>query len=115
MPFDIAAFDFHPSEAPETKTPAKPDVFSLDGFIAFCRTMPADEIYNPITTERCALGQYAASLGGRRDHRNRCYVIGQTKFHERGTALEHISISAEPYTFGAALTRALALKNSKGG
>lgn len=90
------------------KTEAKPDVFSLEGLIAWLEMQRPDEKYDYGCNGHCLLAQYfdaagydVAGVGG--------YYFRTTQEPEHKILLpnhfNNVAISA-PYSFGAALDRA---------
>lgn len=89
--------------------PAKADPFTLDSLIAWLETMPADRVYNFFDCDgRCLIGQYIAAKSSSNHWRH----YGYPNWMDLVDAHPHVSKIAthEPFTFGAALLRARALK-----
>ena len=92
---------------------AKPDVFSLDGLIAWLRTQPGGMAYCASSPSQCLWGNYTRALGGEKlDHTT--YRIGRVAhkltYDDKMVAGFHLH-SAPEHTYAAALSRALALKD----
>ena len=122
-PLDGQITDF--VQAPATV----PDVFSLDGLIAWLETQPADETYSYGCLGGCLIHQYLTARGllvnlvggaGWYDDRRRYHIFpGDVAGHQlskvgpgHGSPFNVVAIGAiEPrgYTYGAALQRAHAL------
>ncbi len=83
------------------------DPASLDAFIAWLETKPSEEEYVWVDPLRCAMGQYRSFVRSRGGFRGVTFlenIIGENAY---------MAITrAKPYTFGAALDRALAFKQT---
>jgi hypothetical protein len=86
---------------PILKTPAKPDVFSLAGLIAWLETQDPTTEYCWIDAHHCLYGQYCRAHGHE-------YVDVYERFSEQIIPTGEISFP-HPRTFGAALSRARAI------
>ena len=108
MPFDIADFQI-PAEAKE----AEP--FSLEALIAWLRTKPADEAYPFLDGGgHCLIGQYLISTTGKMWQAHRCQSWMNVPENFRTVAAEDGFCRCGTnygYTYGAALSRALALQS----
>lgn len=93
------------------ETTTKPDVFSLQGLIAWLEKQPADRVYCYADTGHCLLAQYFVASGFGPE-----VAVGAGNFSERvngrwgrcrhySDALDDIAVK-KPRTFGAALERA---------
>lgn len=102
-----------PFDGKDFQQVTKPDVFSLEGLIAWLEKRPADGAYDWWSRSNCMLCQYLASHGlpaaypekedgskARRNYKKLAY--GQMRI--TGVAMY------APRTYGAALTRARALQ-----
>lgn len=96
---------------PKWEVETKPDVFSLDGLIAWLENQPADQKYDYVCNGECLLALYFIHAG----YENISMGIIEFdygKYWENKKCLpEHFNnISIErPHTFGAALERARAV------
>ena len=93
---------FDPGEFPEqfTETKAEPDL--REQFIAFCRSKPADEAYDPRHINSCALGQFGI-VGARHE----CLAAG-VPGQVYDAAVYRTATWPSPsdyFTFGALLSR----------
>lgn len=90
----------------------KADPLTLEALIAWLETKPADEVYCYMDLGRCLAAQYNASIGrqyylnGFADSLNKAKSI--TSASPFDWQLEDIA-RRQPYTFGAALSRARAM------
>lgn len=95
MPFDGKNF-----------TKAEPDVFSLDGLIAWLEHQPGERTYNWASCDRCLVAQYLRAVTGKPHPKNE-WIFSNALGRHWG----YFDIAGErPYTFGAALRRALRVK-----
>lgn len=83
---------------PKWEVKVKPDVYSLEGLIAWLEKQPADKKYNWASTNSCLCSQYFVGGG-----------YGWADMHEEfkektGIRLDKIAHQT-PWTFGAALQR----------
>lgn len=110
---------FKPCLKPEVE--AKPCTFTpdLDGLIEFCASKPAGEPYNywdcEIDKRGCLLIQFANTHGYAADTGGLGYQEWLRAF--TGVSWKEINWSVarpKPWTFGAARTRALSLRNGAG-
>lgn len=99
-------------------TETKPDVFSLEGLIAWLEKQPADESYCYYDVGHCLWGRYVKAMGGFFDEADTYYIGDKTQRVSFSTATEWQFVVAYPgdnkrsCTFGAALERARALAHS---
>lgn len=85
----------------------KPDVFSLEGLIAWLETQPGETAYEFSNNEGdCLIGRY-----GRAHGEGRFWRSVHTAFFEKNWLRV---ASHDPYTYSAALTRARALLAQEG-
>lgn len=99
----------------------KPDVFSLEGLIAWLETKPADETYQVADSESCLMGQYTVAMGGFRNLRGDepAYIVGAASMPTTDAThpLSKVAWAFGPSggtTFGAALARARKLQAERG-
>jgi len=105
MPFDSKDF-----------VETKPDVFSLEGLIAWLETQDPATRYDYGDVVLCALGQYTLAQGGSIIGGVRGYVIGEQSipctFSDGLPDRLWKTVSENPHTYGAALERARMLTTS---
>lgn len=103
MPLDGTPHDFETQAVPVDA----PEIFSLDGLIAWLEKQPGEREYdfNNCSGE-CLIGRYLVAVTGCNTH---VYtkVFGRNIDHYRSVAY------AQPWTYGAALARARALRDSR--
>lgn len=99
----------------QTETETKPDVFSLEGLIAWLETQPPETEYNFMDCNGgCLIGQYLLANGQENFRKWHdvppplCAVAGQSACKDDGSPA-----GEEGLTFGAALSRARALLASQ--
>lgn len=88
----------------ESPSVEKPDVFSLEGLIAWLRRMPANRAYDFWNPHECLFSQYLQHHGwhfggGRKDGLDIADAYIKLSTYWNGIA------RGEPWTFGAALKR----------
>ena len=100
MPYDGTNFE------------TRPDVFSLDGLIAWLEKQPAEKKYCYMDTGACLLCQYLVSIGVPFEGVYGTYWDDANNVtHDIPASVAHIPVEY-PRTFGAALSRARALRAS---
>ena len=111
MPLDGNPRDFHPA------TQTEPDVFSLDGLIAWLEKQPVGHSYIGDNATACILCQWVGEVIGqpvRHQWNNRedrhFYVSADGSTRVEMTHLEYPVARPQPHTFGAALSRARELR-----
>ena len=87
----------------DAKPVTKPDVFSLEGLIAWLDTMPADRAYCYTDFGRCLAAQFCAFAG--RGYKVQSTFTPASSNEPFPLVLERIALE-HPRTFSAALTRA---------
>lgn len=102
---------------PKWDAMTKPDIFSLASLVSWLETMPADQIYDYRDCGgECLYGQYATAHGVLWEKSGACGRRGssQERYDFCGLVYSHIA-SHRPWTFGAALERALAVSRPERG
>jgi len=96
---------------PKWEVQTKPRVCSLEALVAWLEKMPASRKYNYMDCEgRCLYGQYMASHGIPWKESGASSKEYGTPERDAFCAFVYLHIAdCEPWTFGAALTRARAL------
>lgn len=97
MPFDQTNW--------KQDTEAKPDVFSLEGLIAWLERQPQETSYDFSEASTCLLTRWHSEFGSGLEESGLSYTSGICVLS--GWASEVAAIS--PWTYGAALSRARAL------
>jgi hypothetical protein len=87
---------------PTCKPEVKADPFSLESLIAWLEKQPAGDVYCWSDTEQCLLGQWARAMG-----------VPEKEVANKSTELDTCApfddiALLSPFTFGAALERAIA-------
>ena len=97
MPFDSKDF-----------VETKPDVFSLEGLIAWLKTQDPATTYLYSNPRLCLMGMYTADRGGRYDASLAEYIVGACRLDAEpsGLGVFYRVVTGEPRTYGAALERA---------
>lgn len=94
----------------KTELIVKPDVFSLEGLIAWLETQDPETTYAFSLAQSCLVALYVEGVGGKfqRDALDPEYVVGNRRLsawtHDMGRLID-VAVDV-PWTFGAALDRA---------
>lgn len=108
-----------PFDGNEKQYETKPDVFSLEGLIAWLETQPADGAYDYLDGSNCALCQYLRARGLDVDglHIGGYRLKGSWTYQPYPDALR-VAVHSSPYrndwTFGYALNVARSLLSTAG-
>lgn len=88
----------------DKKWDQKTDPFTMQNLIAWLETKPPDEEYAYLIPRRCLLGQFAGAMGAADRSGKSCELSNNIGF----ASVAFGGTNHGPFTFGAALKRALA-------